>query len=72
MLLRIFKNESLCACYHGLYNKCKKLKSMGKLDVFFVLNGTTNVMILENSPVKPVTHAADFKKVLPDIGNDNL
>ena len=45
---------------------------MGKLDVFFVLNGTTNVMILENSPVKPVTHAADFKKMFPDIGNDNL
>ena len=37
---RIFINESICAYYCGLLNKCKKLKSMGKLHVFFVSNDT--------------------------------
>ena len=33
---KIFINESLC----GLWNKCKKLKGMGKLHVFFVSIGS--------------------------------
>ena len=45
---RIFINESFRAYYHGLWNKCKKLKGMGKLHVFFVSNGTIKVKILEN------------------------
>ena len=45
---RIFINDCLCACYRGLWNKCKKLKCMGKLHVFFVSNGTIKVKILEN------------------------
>ena len=49
-----------------------KLKVTGKWNVFFVSNGTTKVKILENDPVKPVTRAADLKKILPDIGIDNL
>ena len=44
---RIFINESVCAYYRGLWNKCKKLKGMGKLHVFFVSNGTIKVKILE-------------------------
>ena len=45
---RIFINESHCAYYCGLWNKCKKLKGMGKLHVFSVLNGTIKVKMLEN------------------------
>ena len=68
---RIFVKESLCAYYHGLWNKCKKLKGMGKLHVFFVSNGTIKVKILENDPAKPITHAADLK-MFPDTDIDNL
>ena len=41
----IFINESLCAYYCGLWNKCKKLKGMGKLNVSFVANDAINVDI---------------------------
>ena len=69
---RIFINESLCAYYRGLWNKCKKLKGMGKLHVFFVSNGTIKVKKIENDRAKPITHAADLKKMFPDIDIDNL
>ena len=69
---RIFRNESLCAYYYGLWNNCKKLKGMCKLNVFFSSNGTINVKILENNPAKPVAHAADLKKMSPDFDVDNL
>ena len=68
---KIFINESLCVYYRGLWNKCKKLKGMGKLHVFFVSNGTIKVKILENDRAKPITHAADLK-MFPDIDIDNL
>ena len=45
---------------------------MGKLYVFFVSNGTIKVKILENDRAKPITHAADSKKMFPDIDIDNL
>ena len=64
---RIFINESVCAYYRGLWNKCKKLKGMGKLHVFFVSNGTIKLKILENDWVKPITHTVDLKKMFPDV-----
>ena len=64
---RIFINESVCAYYRGLWNKCKKLKGMGKLHVFFVSNGTIKVRILENDWVKRITHTVDLKKMFPDV-----
>ena len=69
---RIFRNGSVCAYYHDLQNKCKKLNSIGKLNVFFVSNGKIKVKILENDPVKPVTNAAHLKKMFPDVSIDNL
>ena len=54
--------QSLCVYYCGLWNKCKKLKVMGKLNVFFVSNGIIKVKILENDPAKPV--AADLKSLM--------
>ena len=44
---RIFIIESLCVYYCGLWNKCKKLKGMGKLHVFFVSSSTIKAKILE-------------------------
>ena len=41
--------------YWKLRNKCKKLMSMGNLYVFFIVNGTVRVKIIETHPVKPVT-----------------
>ena len=69
---KIVINESFCAYYCGLWNKCKKLKGMGKLHVFFVSNGTIKVKMLENDRDKPITHAADLKKMFPDTDVDNL
>ena len=69
---RILINEGLCAYCRGLWNKCKKLKGMSKLHVFFVSNSKINVKILENDRVKPVTNAADLKKIFPDIDIDNF
>ena len=63
---------SLCVYYRGLWNKCKKLKGMGKLHVSFVSNGTIKVKILENDRAKLTTQAADLKKMFPDIDIDNL
>ena len=45
---------------------------MGKLHVFFASNGTIKVKMLENDRAKPITHAADLKKMFPDIDVDNL
>ena len=42
---------------------------MSKLNEFFISNGTINVKLLESDPVKPVNHAADFKKMFPDKNN---
>ena len=67
---KIFVNESLCAYYCGLWNKCKKFKGMGKLRFLFK-NGIIKVKILENDRAKPITHAADLK-MFPDIDNENL
>ena len=67
---RISINEILCGYYRGFWNKCKKLKGMGKLHVFLVSNGTIKVRILENDRAKPITHATDLK--CPDIDVDNL
>ena len=69
---RIFINESLCAYSRGLWNKCKKLKGMVKLHVFFVSNGLIKVKILENDRTKPITHAVDLKKMFPDMDIHNL
>ena len=45
---------------------------MGKLNVFFVSNGTIKFKILENDPMKLVAHATELKKMFPDIYIDNF
>ena len=69
---RIFIIESLCVYYCGLWNKCKKLKGMGKLHVFFLSSSTIKAKILEINWAKPITHEADLKKMIQDINIDNL
>ena len=68
---RIFINDILCAYYGVLWNICKKLKGMGKLNVIFVSNGTVKVKMFKNDPVS-ITHAADLKKMFPGIDINNL
>ena len=55
--------------YWKLQNKCKKLKAVGKLHAFIIVNGTVRVKMSENHPVKPVTNS---KKIFPDVDIDNL
>ena len=69
---KIFINESLCACYGGLWNKCEKLKDVGKLLVFFVSNGTNKGKTSENDRAKLITHAFDLKKMFPYIDINNM
>ena len=64
--------DSLSDYYRGLWNKCKNLNGSGKLHVFFVSNGAMEVKILENDQAKPIIHADDLKKMLPDIDVENL
>ena len=45
----------------------KKIKGLRKLNVFFISYSTIIVKVLENYPIKSVTHAADLKKMFPDI-----
>ena len=45
---------------------------MGKLNVFFVSNGTIKFKILKNDPMKLVAHATELKKMFPDIYIDNF
>ena len=57
---RIFINENLCTYYCGLWNKCKKLKGMGKLHVSLY-----QMVHLKSRYWK-------MKKMFPDIDVDNL
>ena len=69
---RVFINESLCVYYRGLWNRYIKLKDTGKSNVSFVSNGTIKVKILKNDRAKPISHAADLKKMFPEIEVDNM
>ena len=40
--------------------------------MFFCIKWDNKVKILEIHPAKSVTHAAELKKMLPDIDIDNL
>ena len=45
---------------------------MGKLNLFFVSNGTIKVKILENVQSNPLLTQLILKKMFPDIDIDNL
>ena len=69
---KIFINKSLCGCYRGLWNKCKRLKGDKKIHQFYTKNGIIRLKLVENGSLKTITHVNDLKNLFPDIDTDNL
>ena len=69
---KIFNKESLCPCYRGIWNKCKKLRVNQKLHQFYTINGIVRVKLEENGPLKSITHMLDLVNLFPDIEIDSL
>ena len=68
----IFVNESLCPCYRGIWNKCKKLRAVQKIHQFYTISGLIRVKLEQTDPSKVITHMVDLKKLFPDIDIENL
>ena len=64
---KIFINSSLCSYYKMLWQKSKKLLTLGKIDNFYISNSTNRTKISENSSPLSITHVADFEKHFRDI-----
>ena len=64
---KIFINSSLCPYYKMLWSKSKKLLTLGKINSFYISNGTIRIKISENSSLLSITHVDDFGKHFPDI-----
>ena len=64
---KIFSNSSLCPYYKMLWSKSKKLPTLGKINSFYISNGTIRIKISENSSPLSITHVNDFGKHFPDI-----
>ena len=69
---KIFINESLCGCYRGLWNKCKRLKGDKKIHLFYTKNGIIRLKLVEIGSVKSIIYFSDLKDLFPDIDIDNL
>ena len=69
---KIFIDESLCPCYRGIWNKCKKLRENKKLHRFYTINGIVRVKLEENDPLKSITLMLDLANLFPDIEIDSL
>ena len=50
-----------------LWSKSKKLLTLGKINSFYVSNGTIRIKISEYSSPLSITHVNDFGKYFPDI-----
>ena len=64
---KIFINSSLCPYYKMLWSKSKKLLTLGKINSFYISNGTIRIEINENSSPLSITHVDDFGKHFFDI-----
>ena len=64
---RLFVNPSLCSYYKVLWSKSKKLLSMGKINNFYISNGTIKIKIHEDSTPISITHNSDFEEHFPAI-----
>ena len=67
-----FINESLCLYYRGIWNKCKKLRTIWKIHQFQMISGLIRVKLGETAPSKIFTHMVDLKEHFPDIDIENL
>ena len=63
---KLYINESLCPCYRGLWNQCKKPWNRCKLFSFFTVNGSVRVKIQENGSYNMITHIDDLREIFPD------
>ena len=59
-------NDSLCPCYRGLWNECKKLWNNKKIYSYFTVNGTIRIKQVENGPYKSFTHVNDLRALFPE------
>ena len=50
-----------------LLSKSKKLLTLGKINCFYISNGTIRIKVSENSSPLSITHVDDFGKHFPDI-----
>ena len=69
---KVFINSSLCPChkiffFFSIWSKSKKLLTLGKINIFYISNGTIRIKISENSFPLSVAHADDFGKHFCDI-----
>ena len=69
---KIFINESLCPYHRGIWNKCKKLRAIQKINQFYTISGLIRVKLEETGPSKIITHMVDLKELFPDIDIENL
>ena len=69
---KIFINESLCPYYRGIWNKCKKLRTIQKIHQFYTISGLIRVKLEETGPSRIITHMVDLKELFPDIDIENL
>ena len=63
---KLFRNESLCPYFRGLWNQCKKLWNKQGIFSFFTVNGSIRIKIRENGPYNIITHIDDLKDIFPD------
>ena len=68
----IFVNESLCPYYRGIWNKCKKLRAVQKIHLFYMISGLIRVKLEETDFSKVITHMVDSKELFPGIDIENL
>ena len=67
---KIFINESLCPFYRGIWNKCKKLRAIQKIQQFHTISGLIRVKLEETGSSRIITHIIDLKGILViDIEN---
>ena len=64
---KIFIYSSSCPYYKILWSKSRKLLTLGKINSFYISNGTIRFKISENSSSMSITYVDDFGKDFPDI-----
>ena len=53
--------NSVCPCYRGLWNKCRKRWNNEKVYWYFIVNGTDKIVKFGNGAYKNITHVNDFR-----------
>ena len=54
-----------------LWSKCKAIKNKN-LYQFYTINGIIRTKLVEQSPVKTVTHISDLEELFPEIVKDDI